>query len=203
VNDLAIILARGASLRMGTPKGLVHLEDGEPLVCRVAALYADWAEIMVVVPEGLETGYGHALAGWPGVTVLPAPGGEETARTLWHAWRTVAPDPGTNRLWAHPVDLPLVKPDTITFLRRLADQDPQAVLRPFHAGSPGHPVVIPATVMESLAMDDPGWSGPFRGILERLAATGNVRVISVEVPDAGVARDFDDPQDLARGGRLS
>ncbi|MGD9546935.1 MAG: NTP transferase domain-containing protein [Candidatus Krumholzibacteriia bacterium] len=187
-NDLAVILARGRSLRMGRPKGLLTVPGThEPFVARIADLYAGWADVLVVALAGSAEDYRAVLAGRSNVRVLGEAGGDDTARTLCLAWSGRTGDP--QRVWAHPVDLPLVRPVTLERLNEAAALRPERAHRPVWQGEPGHPVVIPAALVAALAGAcdyHPGPAGAFLG----------GRCGLVEVDDPGVARDFDSPEDL-------
>lgn len=189
-NDLAVIMARGRSLRMGRPKGLLTVRGtGEPLVARIAALYAGWADVLVVTLAGLAEDYRGALAGLGHVRVIGETGGDDTARTLCLAWAGRKGD--HDRVWAHPVDLPLVRGSTIDLLSKEAALTPDRAHRPAWNGEPGHPVVIPAALMETLAGDKLYHQGPAGVFL-------GGRCDLVEVDDPGVVQDFDSPEDLDR-----
>ncbi len=133
-NDLVVILARGESRRFGAPKAVARVgDDPRPLVRRVAATYAAAlrAPVLVVTLAELAAGVGAALDGVPGVTVLGAPGGGDTARTLGLAAGWMAANlPGCARAWAHPVDVPRVAGRTLAQVARVAMAHPGRVVRP-------------------------------------------------------------------------
>ncbi|MFH2053962.1 MAG: NTP transferase domain-containing protein [bacterium] len=187
-DDLAVIMARGRSLRMGRPKGLLRVPGtDESFVARIADLYAGWADVLVVALAGSAEDYRAALAGRSPVQVLGEAGGDDTARTLCLAWAGRRGDPA--RVWAHPVDLPLVRPVTLERLSEAAAQAPDRAHRPVWNGVPGHPVVIPAALVATLAGEGDYHRGPAGVFL-------GGRCGLVEVDDPGVARDFDSPGDL-------
>lgn len=195
--SVAIILARGESRRMGRPKGLVRGRDNVPFVRTIAGLYRGLAKVLVVARQEEEEAYRRALAGLDRWRVVGRGPGGETARTLLIARRAA---PGAVRYWAHPVDLPLVGRGTLEALADTADRNPQAVIRPFHAGRPGHPVVIPAGVLDMLAVD-PQWAErPFRDFLTAGRRQGAPEVLAMPVDDEGTVKDFDAPGDLPRDG---
>ncbi len=192
---VAVILARGESRRMGRPKGLVRGRDNVPFVRTIAGLYRGLDEVLVIAAQGEEDAYRRALSGFDRCRVVEGGPGGETARTLLIARRAT---PGAARYWAHPVDLPLVKCGTLEVLAAAADGNLRAVIRPFHAGRPGHPVVIPAGVLDMLAAD-PRWEErPFRDFLAAARLEGAPEVVAMPVDDEGTVRDFDRPGDLTR-----
>jgi CTP:molybdopterin cytidylyltransferase MocA len=203
--DQAVVLARGLSSRMGKPKGLVRLpDDDRPLLVRIVDLYLEIGmPVLVVSLKEIAPEYGDLLSHRPEVEILPAEGGAGTARTLAIAWMNRRLT--HTHLWAHPVDVPLVRCETLTLLRQRSTANPQRVTRPAFGKQPGHPVVLPCPVlddMDALLKSDGYESGGL------LAAEGDMREMLkpgllyscgseldlVEVPDQGVVRDFDTPQ---------
>lgn len=203
--DLAVILARGESRRMGYPKGLARQEnDGSPFVARIAALYrALEIPVLVVALETAADAYRQVLDEDEHLRVIAAAGGGGTARTLAVAW-AAAPE-GVTHLWAHPVDLPLVRSATLIELRSRSLERPQRALGVEHGGRPGHPLVFPATFLRKLKegpIDWCGTDGDMRGALrpEILAACG-LELERIDSPDEGVILDFDtDPAGSAEPG---
>ena len=207
--DIACILARGASLRMGFPKGLACLPgDERPFVVRIVELYRELEIPLVVVAlpevvpdyESILAAYGH---GQSGIDLVSAGPGGGTGRTLAIAWSAVK-DRCTH-LWAHPVDMPLVERETLSLLLARSRENLEMVIRPTYRHDPGHPVVLPGALLSAL---DGGLGGEINGESgELLAFEGNMKVLlstaslagndfemeEVECPDPGVVRDFDGP----------
>ncbi len=131
----AVILAAGASTRMGRPKALLPLQ-GVPLVRRhEAVLAAQCSPVRVVL--------GAYAAEISAVLV-------DAIAVLNPDWSTTGPReslllalaglPDTTRVVVTPVDTP---PATLPALTRLIEQGhPPAALG--HAGQPGHPVLVEA-----------------------------------------------------------
>lgn len=190
--DAVVILARGGGARMGGPKAGLELPGtGRTFLQMVVDLYAgrDWPLTVVFGPEGRDRVTVPA-----GVRVLHGPAGGDTALTVVTAWKADAPAfaPPTH-YWAHPVDLPLVSAPTVARLAEVSRRDPRSVIRPLFDGRPGHPVIVPRTVVRSVAADQDSRVLPFRKILDRLP----VPLVDVPGSDDGVTRDFDEPEDLA------
>jgi CTP:molybdopterin cytidylyltransferase MocA len=190
--DAVVILARGESTRMGKPKANLKL-PGTPrtFLQMVVELYAGlaWPLTAVFGPAGRDGATVPAV-----VRVLTGPSGGDTALTMVTVWKAdaLAFAPPTH-YWAHPVDLPLVMATTVAFLAEVSRRDPGSVIRPVFDGRPGHPVVVPRAVVRSAAADPGCRDLPFRKILDRHPAP----IVDVPVEDAGVTRDFDEPDDLA------
>lgn len=202
-SDRLVVLARGRSARMGRSKGLVCLpDDARPLLVRVLDLYRTFGMAgLVVALDAAAADYGNLVRRDRDVEIWPAAGGAGTARTVAIAWAAV----GTSHshLWAHPVDLPLVRPGTLELLRRSSAAQPARVVRPVYRGRPGHPVVLPCTVLAALdaTLREAGGlfavPGDMKDLLraEPLTACG-ADLETVAVDDPGVVQDFDDPGTL-------
>ncbi len=195
VGNLGVILARGASRRMGFPKGQALVAgNGQSFLASVVHLYRglDWP-CLIVTRHDLVDRYRPLLEPDARVSWLAADGQGDTARSLQLAWRHCR-DLGWSgsTLWAHPVDLPLVLPATVARMSREAEALPGNVLRPLHRGQPGHPVALPWAVLGELlaGADDQTLGRPMRHLLQGLAPE---RQVSLEVPDPGVVQDFDEP----------
>lgn len=191
-HDHAVILARGASRRMGRPKGLCRRPGASrTLLETVVQLYlgSGWPVAVVTTPA-LADLYRTACPEAAPVLWIEQSGGGGTARTCLAA--VAALDSVATHLWLHPVDLPDVRPQTLQDLRVASEADPEAILIPHHGSRRGHPVVLPC--------------GPWRGLdplqhpeemRELISATG-CRKINHAVRDAGVVQDVDDPAALGR-----
>jgi CTP:molybdopterin cytidylyltransferase MocA len=190
--DHAVILARGASRRMGSPKGLCRLA-GSPrnLLETVLDLYAAFGlPTAVVTTPALATLYRDACR-LPGpVCWIEYPAGGGTAATCLAAAAGLASD--HTHLWLHPVDLPAVQPATLDSLRRVSSASPDAVVIPRHDDRRGHPVLVPMAPWRGLAPDD------HPGEMRELIAASGCEIVWLDVQDAGVVSDVDEPGDLRR-----
>ncbi len=190
--NFAIILAAGASTRMAPagPKALLHTPDGLTFIERIAST--------------------ARAAGCQGViAVLAAPHGEQIANampsnigTAWnprpergmlssiqHGLSSLPPQTTAILVW--PVDIPQVKPETVTAILTAAPNDivvPEAL----ENGKPrgGHPVYIPNKYFpELLALD------PTLGLRALIQAHPPKRL---PVNDPAILADIDTPADFAR-----
>ena len=91
-------------------------------------------------------------------------------------------------LW--PVDMPAVTHGTVEALLKGGRAEPNRVVAPSYAGSPGgHPALLPARLLpEARALPD-------EGRMDHLVAAAGPPLI-VAVDDPGVLRDVDEPADL-------
>ncbi len=179
-----LVLAGGASTRMGRPKALLTLDD-ETFVSRLVGLlrgsgcdrvavlmgaHADQIEPRLP-PEALGVRHG----GW-------GAGMRSSLRA------GVAALPFGHILLTH-VDRPVVAPDTLCRLLSAAGEHPVV---PYHRGQPGHPVLLPASLRPRLLEPD---DLPLRDLLARM------EIIVLEVNDPGVLLNVNTPADYARLGR--
>jgi molybdenum cofactor cytidylyltransferase len=98
------------------------------------------------------------------------------------------PEGAAMLLW--PVDMPMARRETVSALLTAAADTPDRVVSPVRGvGEGGHPVVVPAAVVDAIR------AMPADARVDRLlAAHGTPRL--VEVDDPGIYRDFDAPSDL-------
>jgi molybdenum cofactor cytidylyltransferase len=95
--------------------------------------------------------------------------------------------PGTRAVLVIPVDLPLVAPATVRALLDAFATSPAPIVRATHHGVHGHPVVFGREVFEALRHASPALGA--RSVVHAHP------VLEVEVPDPGVLRDVDTPED--------
>jgi molybdenum cofactor cytidylyltransferase len=178
----AIVLAAGASTRMGRTKALLQYE-GETFLGRSARLFQPFCDPVIVVlpPSGLECP--------PGVigTVNPAP--ERGMLTSLQCGLKALPD-SARFVFFTPVDLPAVTAQTVSMLRESAGQAPAII--PRYSGRRGHPVLISRELVpDFLELREPAAA---RDVIER--HSGQVRYIDVD--DPGILTDIDEPADYDR-----
>ena len=177
----AVVLAAGASSRLGRPKQLL-LHRGEPLVRRAARLAAEAGaeQVWVVVPA-------NAPAIWealPSACLLENPHPVEgMGSSLRLAMQAVLPaDP--ERLLLTVCDQPLLELSDYRAL--LNEPSPGGITAAFYNGRPGVPAVFAQQHYQALAQaqGDQGARALLRGD----------RVVTVPMPQA--AADIDTPGDL-------
>ena len=179
----AILLAGGASTRMGQPKALLPIA-GETFLGRLIGLYAACCDPVIVVlghqASGIRAGI-QAEVQWV-VNAQPERGQFSSLQTGLRAL-----PPGVDCLF-QPIDYPAVAASTIATLATT----PGELVIPCYDGQRGHPVRISPVIVAELLM---------------LPATGQARdvirshypaAVFVEVADAGVVIDIDTPEDFAR-----
>ncbi len=203
-SDRAVIMARGLSFRMGSPKGLLKFSAQGPAFVRLIAdlyLHRDMP-VDVLALAGFSDALARELPGSKECRVLPQASGGDTALTLLMSWRSCAKaGVDCSHFWAHPVDLPLVTPETLDLLAENSRRHPTRIIRPVRVGIPGHPVILPYDVLEELNRRASFHNGPLRDFLTH-GVTGMwlAAPVEVEVEDSGIDRDFDRPGDFDPAG---
>jgi molybdenum cofactor cytidylyltransferase len=184
----AIVLAAGASSRMGSCKALLSA-GGRTLLARAVGAFVAVGVRDVVVVTGSHGDEVAAAAVRLGAR--PAPNPHHQAGMFTSVQAGAAAVPEGRRFFLLPVDLPLVRPETVGRLARAADVSEAAVVLPVHDGVPGHPPLLgPELRAEILA------ARPAGGLRELLLSRPE-RALRVPVDDPGVLQDADTPRDLA------
>ncbi len=178
MSTTALILAAGASSRMGSPKALL-MYHGETFLDRLIGACGNACDEVVVV--------------------LGRHADEIRAGTRLHAKYVINPDPDRGQLSSLqcglaeirgaamfvPVDLPAAAPATILKLVTAFQSGGSLIAVPTFEGKHGHPVCIARMVVEELlAMPS---SGQARDAIRRHRA----QTLFVAVDDPGVLRDID------------
>jgi len=186
----ALILAAGYSSRMGRFKPLLPLGESSVLE-RVIALFQE--------------------AGIGDIKVVTGHRGDETAKVAikMNAEAIFNPDydggmfssvkagvqaldSQTRAFFVLPVDIPLVRPETITLLLKTWQKENPTILYPVFKGERGHPPLISTRARNHIL----SWSGlkGLRGALDKLAAFS----LEIETADKYILMDMDHPEDYEK-----
>jgi len=177
----AVILAAGASSRMGRPKPLLEFE-GETFLDRLITRFSGICRPVIVVlgygADQVRAGIVHGdLAE---IVINPAPE-RGMLSSLQCGLRRVPSD--VEAVLFTPVDLPSIRPSTIEILIRT----PAAVAIPLFEGRAGHPVRVSRRIVEELLALPV--EAQARDVIHRHRAT------LVDTGDPGILHDVDTPKD--------
>ena len=187
-----IILAAGASTRMGRPKALLTLSDGSTFVQAVTASLIDGgvADVLIVGRPD-DRGLRDEVAGLPRTRFVENARAEEGQLSSVIAGLNAADRPGVGAVLVTLVDLPLIKADTVRTLIDTFLTTHALIARTSHRGRHGHPVIFGRRVFDELRHADPQVGAKL------VIRAHQASVLDVEVDDGGVLRDIDTPEDYA------
>jgi len=187
---VGIVLAAGASRRMGFPKALARVGGRSFIEATLAALSSADARVIVVGPPHASA-IRSALAG---SALLWAENLEPERGMLssLQAGLSVAPRAARAAL-VSLIDHPRVSPATVSALIGAWRSGSGMVVRPRFRGGGGHPVLIDGALFGPLLAAPP--EAHLGEVLARLAPR-----CELDVDDPGVLDDFDTPVALAHAG---
>lgn len=195
-----IVLAAGASSRMGRPKGALTIRNtAETVVTRVVGTLIDGGVPRVVVVTGAHV---DAIR-----QAMPAPAGRFAAAQVdliehphWAqgqlssllAGLAAIDQPQLEAAIVTLVDVPLVAPSTVATLIAAWRRTRAPIVRPASGDKHGHPVIFDRAVFADLRAADLNVGA------KAVFATHKDRVLNVEVSDPGAFEDIDTPEDYER-----
>lgn len=191
-----VVLAAGASARMGSAKALLPTPDGRPFVIRVIDTLLDAGLARVTVVTGI---HHDVIADICGSRLT-----RDTVRCVSN------PDPlrgqlssllvgmdavvtsATEGLLVTLVDVPMVATGTVRALIAAWEQSRAPIVRPIVGQQHGHPVIFDRRVFDDLR------DAPLSVGAKHVIAAHQDDVENVPVDDAGCLVDVDTPSDYAR-----
>jgi len=187
-----VILAGGASSRMGSPKALLADDLGQPFVVRLVRAMAEAGLREVVVVTGYEHDSIVAALAAHVTSPVQVVRNDDPARgqvsSLWTAMDEVC-RPETEAIAVMLVDVPLVAPATIRTVVDAWRSSRAPIVRPAVGPRRGHPVVFDRAVFEELRQ------APL-DIGARAVVRAHARdILDVPVADTGCLKDIDTPRD--------
>ena len=195
---VAVLLAAGASRRMGRPK-LDLVLGGEKVLSRSLRnlLAADLDRVLVVLASGGAAGselYGPNEHDTERVEVVVNPDSRDGLASSLRCGLERLPQE-TRTVLVALADKPLVKHETIRTLLVRFDEAGARIAYPTYRGEQGHPVLFVAELAEEfLAL-----SGDRGG--KSLLARHRDEALEIAVLDPGVCVDIDTPEDYAEARR--
>jgi molybdenum cofactor cytidylyltransferase len=192
---VGIVLAAGQSSRMGRPKALLPcLPAHETFVGRVVRTLREGGVPTVVVVGRQDDDMLRAHVGGlvPATAYLENPDPARGQLSSLIVGVDFAEAQGADAVVVMPVDIPQVRAESVVALLTASLTDPAPILRVEHDGRHGHPVLFRRAVFDQLRTADPKL-----GAKSLVHAYGD-RIRNVPVPDPGVIRDVDVPEDYLR-----
>lgn len=190
----ALILAGGASARMGRPKALLDWQGRSFVAGGVDRVRAAGCTLVIVV-DGAHR-LDPALPGLAGATIVHNQHWQlgPLASMQVGLRRALALEPALAGLLVHHVERPRVRVTTFASLLAAFAEQPDKLWQPSLAGRSGHPMLWPRALFDQLLALDPAHDSA--RTLVRGAAAGLRRKLAVD--DPGVLDNIDTPDDLAR-----
>jgi len=186
----AIVLAAGASSRMGRPKAALPLGTGGQTVLSrgVATLLEAGVPRVVVVAGAHPEAVRHALRTPDSrVEVVDHPGWAGGQLTSLLCGLDALASPGLEAVLVTLVDVPLVRAETVRALVRTWRARRALIVRPARGPVHGHPVLFDRRLFAELRGADPAMGA--KPVVRRHAE----RVVDMEVEDEGAFIDLDVP----------
>jgi molybdenum cofactor cytidylyltransferase len=191
----AVILAAGASTRMGRPKALLPIgRDKETFVGRLLRTFSEaGVDDLVVVVGASATAVSEAIARMPVFArVVENRGFERGQLSSLVAALDVVDRPGVQAVMAMPVDMPLVGAATVRAVAAAYRRHRPLVARPVLGGRHGHPVIFDRALFVELRGAD------FAVGARAVIAAHLCDVLDVPVTDSGSLHDIDTPEEYER-----
>ena len=184
-----LILAGGASRRMGTPKALLRFQN-ETFLDRLIRLFSGVASPVIVVlghqADEIRSGIERASE----VTFAVNPDPERGMLSSLQCGLQALPA-GTEAVMFTPVDHPNFQPATLESLAGLFESERAPVIVPTYDGEHGHPVCIARAVADELL--ELSSSGMASDVIHKYVD----RTKYIAVDDPAVTTDVDDPEAYA------
>jgi CTP:molybdopterin cytidylyltransferase MocA len=190
-----LILAAGASSRMGRPKALLPIGP-DTFVSRMAATMSSGgvAQIVVVASTSsleIQAALGVGDTGVP-ATVVVNPKPEEGQLSSLLIGLDALERSDVAGVLMCPVDIPLFTAATVHAILAAARSTSAPIVRPASHGRHGHPVLLARRVFAALRQADLAQGA--RSVVQAHAD----EIVDVEVDDPGAFIDIDTPDDYRR-----
>jgi molybdenum cofactor cytidylyltransferase len=187
---VGIVLAAGQSVRMGQPKALLPCPPaGRTFVTQIIHVLREGGvhTIAVVGRVHDQDLRREVAAAAPPVTYVENPSPELGQLSSVLAGVAFAEATSAVGILVLPVDMPLIRPDTVRAALDVFAVTDEPVVRATYRGRHGHPVIFGADMFALLRRADPAMGA--RAVLHQDPS----RVRNLEVDDPGIVRDIDWP----------
>ena len=188
-----IILASGASTRMGSPKALLTMPNGSTFVWTLVTTLIDGGvDDVFVVGRSEDRPLRDEVERLPRSRFVENARADEGQLSSVIAGLNAADRPGVGGVLVTLVDLPLIAPATVRILIEAFAAAHVPIARTSHRGRHGHPVIFGRQVFDELRRANPAVGA------KSVVRAHEASVLDVEVDDEGVLRDIDTPEDYRR-----
>jgi CTP:molybdopterin cytidylyltransferase MocA len=190
----ALVLAAGASHRMGRPKCGLPVYPGGPTFAAaiVTTLQAAGLDDVTIVAGAHPDAVRASVAGLARTQVVDHPGWSAGQLSSLIAGLDAVVVPDVEAVVVALVDCPLVRVETVAHLVDRWRDTGAPIVRPARGDRHGHPVIF-----DRATFDDLRRAPQETGARTVIAARGGA-VLNVPVDDPGIFADIDTPDDLAR-----
>lgn len=186
----AIVLAAGASSRMGQAKAALPLgTTGDTVVARVVAtlLAAGLPSVAVVAGAHIDAVRAAMPRFEPRARIVEHPGWAQGQLSSLLAGLAAVDDPNLEAILVTLVDVPLVRPDSVAAIVHAWRQSRAPIVRPVDGDRHGHPVIFDRAVFDDLRRADPAVGA------KAVFAAHASRRLDVSISDDGAFIDIDTP----------
>jgi CTP:molybdopterin cytidylyltransferase MocA len=191
-----IVLAAGASSRMGRPKALLPIgPDNESFLDRIARVLREGGVEDVIAVLGRDAGAIRTAAAVAPqqIRLIDNKDYERGQLSSLLAGLRAADRPGVRAVLVTLIDVPLPSADTVRrVLTAYREAGGAPIVRPTKQGRHGHPVIFDRSLFQELRHANPETGA--RSVIHAHAA----EVLNVEVADEGPFIDIDTPEDYQR-----
>ena len=191
----AIVLAAGASSRMGQAKAALPLgQTGETVVSRLVRTLLEGGAPNVVVVAGAHIDAVRAAlpAHESRVRMIEHPGWRHGQLSSLLAGLDAIDDPLLEAALVTLVDVPLVRAATVAEVISTWRRTRAPIVRPANGDRHGHPVMFDRAIFGDLRAADPNTGA------KAVFAIHRDRIVNVQVDDPGAFEDIDTPEDYQR-----
>ena len=191
----AIVLAAGASTRMGQAKAALPLgQTGETVAARVvrSLLEGGAPEVVVVAGAHIDAVRAAMPPHEPRARLIEHPGWKRGQLSSLIAGLEAIDMPLVEAALVTLVDVPLVRASTVAAVIAAWRRTRAPIVRPAAGDRHGHPVIFDRSVFADLRAADPDTGA------KAVFAIHRERIVNVEVDDAGAFEDIDTPEDYKK-----